>query len=87
VGSAIEDIISYTAVNHAFCFNLRRYTAGKIYTAGADGFVRSWDFSAVNDAEPGEDSTVVFISPVDEVRVMSASGRPLQLETSLHPKS
>jgi hypothetical protein len=41
----------------------------------------------VNDAEPGEDSTVVFISPVDEVRVMSASGRPLQLETSLHPKS
>ena len=56
---------------------------GKIYTAGADGYVRVWDFTAVNDAEPGEDSSVVFIQPLEGIRV--GTGEPPAVEGALPP--
>jgi WD40 repeat protein len=56
---------------HAGCIEVVRLdaTAGLVHTAGADGYVRTWDFAAINDAEPGEDSSVVFIEPLREARV------------------
>jgi hypothetical protein len=43
--------------------------AGRVLSAGADGRVRLWDFTAVNDAEPREDSHSLELSPLDEVVV------------------
>lgn len=45
--------------------------AGIFHTAGADGYVRTWDFAEVNDAEPGEDTTLVFIEPREEFRILA----------------
>ena len=45
--------------------------AGIFHTAGADGYVRTWDFAEVNDAEPGEDTSLVFIEPKEEFRILA----------------
>ena len=40
-----------------------------IVSAGADGYVRLWDFNKINDAEPETDGHTLAITPVDEVQV------------------
>ncbi|GLC74134.1 Cilia- and flagella-associated protein 44 [Pleodorina starrii] len=40
---------------------------GVILSAGADGYVRVWDFNQVNDAEPREDGNSLDLRPLDEV--------------------
>ncbi|KAG2482730.1 hypothetical protein HYH03_018361 [Edaphochlamys debaryana] len=43
--------------------------ASMLLSAGGDGYVRIWDYNAVNDAEPGEEGPSVALTPVDEVPV------------------
>ncbi|GIM11863.1 hypothetical protein Vretimale_15319 [Volvox reticuliferus] len=43
--------------------------SGVILSAGADGYVRVWDFNQVNDAEPREDGHSLELKPLDEVLV------------------
>ncbi|EFJ51830.1 hypothetical protein VOLCADRAFT_103323 [Volvox carteri f. nagariensis] len=43
--------------------------SGVILSAGADGYVRVWDFNQVNDAEPREDGHSLELKPLDEVPV------------------
>ena len=40
--------------------------SGRVYTAGADGYVRVWDYQTLNDAEPGEDSAEAHVDALDE---------------------
>lgn len=40
-----------------------------VRTAGADGYVRFWDFEVLNEAEPEEDSHTVYLEPTRTVRV------------------
>ena len=40
--------------------------SGRVYTAGADGYVRVWDYETLNDAEPGEDSAEAYVDALDE---------------------
>ena len=39
---------------------------GKVYTAGADGYVRVWEYKTLNDAEPGEDSVEAYVDTIAE---------------------
>lgn len=40
-----------------------------IVSGGADGYVRIWDFTRINEAEAGEDSNNVEITPADELLI------------------
>ncbi len=50
---------------------------GKVYTAGADGYVRVWSYQQLNDAEPGEDSVEAFVEPVREFLLTRGETRKL----------
>ena len=47
------------------CVRLEPET-GRVYTAGADGYVRVWDYKTLNDAEPGEDSAEAYVDALEE---------------------
>ena len=38
-----------------------------VRTAGADGYVRYWDYEKLNDIEPDEDSHTVALEPIRTV--------------------
>ena len=46
------------------------------FTAGADGYVRTWDFTAINEADPDEDTVCVIVDPLKEFPILKDSGRP-----------
>jgi hypothetical protein len=49
---------------------------GVFFTAGADGYVRTWDFTAINEADPDEDTVCVIVDPLKEFPILKDSGRP-----------
>jgi hypothetical protein len=48
-------------------------TSNLILSGGADGYIRLWQFSKINDAEADEDKNSTTISPIDELLI--APGR------------
>ena len=58
-----------------------RLVGDVIYTAAADGYVKTWSFASVNDAEPGEDSIVVLVEPIAELLITKANDAPVSVKS------
>eukprot|EP00698_Gefionella_okellyi_P015023 TRINITY_DN4206_c0_g1_i1.p2 TRINITY_DN4206_c0_g1~~TRINITY_DN4206_c0_g1_i1.p2 ORF type:complete len:1598 (+),score=505.86 TRINITY_DN4206_c0_g1_i1:63-4856(+) len=47
-------------------FNL---TTGQLISAGDDGYIRMWDYTVLEGAEPSDDAPIFEIEPLNEIRV------------------
>jgi WD40 repeat protein len=53
---------------------------GYFISGGVDGWVRYWDFTAVDGAELGEDATSIELAPMKEFDLNALAGQPVQVK-------